>query len=158
MQKRPGRRAGYAEIDELWSQRLGSGMSGRLDGIQILRFIAAAMVLIQHAVFLPSVHYGVNTMPFLKLGLGTAGVYIFFVISGYVIAELVDQSPLRFALHRIARVYPPYIASIAIGAALMILLGGITLEKIRWVWSFTLLPLGRRDRLVDLRSILDTDL
>jgi len=117
-------------------------MSGRLDGVQILRFVAAAMVLIQHAVFLPSVHYGVNTMPFRKLGIGTAGVYIFFVISGYVIAGLVSQPPLRFALHRIARIYPPYIASVVIGAALMILLGGITLEKIRWLWSFTLLPLG----------------
>jgi peptidoglycan/LPS O-acetylase OafA/YrhL len=117
-------------------------MSERLDGVQILRFVAAAMVLIQHAVFLPSVHYGVNTMPFRKLGIGTAGVYIFFVISGYVIAGLVNQPPLRFALHRIARIYPPYIASVVIGAALMILLGGITLEKVRWLWSFTLLPLG----------------
>jgi len=117
-------------------------MARRLDGIQILRLIAAVMVLIQHAVYLPSVHYGINTLPFRKLGIGTAGVFVFFVISGYVIAGLVDQRPLKFALHRIARIYPPYIACMAIAAAIMILTGGVGIEKIRWLWSFTLLPLG----------------
>ncbi|EGP07799.1 acyltransferase 3 [Bradyrhizobiaceae bacterium SG-6C] len=120
----------------------GVGMSGRLDGIQILRFVAAAMVLIQHAVFLPSLHYQIDVMPFRKLGIGTAGVYIFFVISGYVMAGLIDQRPLRFALHRIVRIYPPYIVAIALSASLVILLDGVAFEKVRWVWSYTLLPLG----------------
>ncbi len=117
-------------------------MTERLDGIQILRFIAAAMVLIQHAVFLPSLHYQIDVMPFRKLGIGMAGVYIFFVISGYVMAGLINQHPLRFALHRIVRIYPPYIAAIAISASLVILLDGVAIEKVRWVWSYTLLPLG----------------
>lgn len=83
-------------------------MSGRLGGIQILRLIAALMVLIQHAIYLPSIHYGLDVMAFRKLGVGISGVYIFFVISGYVIAGLVDQRPLKFALHRIAaRAAPP---------------------------------------------------
>ncbi|MCF2522359.1 acyltransferase [Bradyrhizobium sp. G127] len=117
-------------------------MSGRLDGIQILRFVAAVMVLIQHAVYLPSIHYGIDVLPFRKLGLGTAGVFIFFVISGYVIAALVEQRPFRFALHRIARIYPPYLSAIAISAALLISIGAVDVTKIRWLWSFTLLPLG----------------
>lgn len=117
-------------------------MSGRLDGIQILRLFAAVLVLIQHSVFLPSLSYGLDVMPFRQLLIGTAGVYIFFAISGYVIAGLIHQRPIQFALHRIARIYPPYIAAITVSAALMILLGGVATEKIRWVWSYTLLPLG----------------
>lgn len=122
--------------------RLGSEMSRRLDGIQILRLIAAVMVLIQHAVYLPSLHYQIDVMAFRLVFIGTAGVYIFFVISGYVIAGLVDQNALRFAFHRIARIYPPYLATMIIAVGLAILLGGDGMEKVRWVWSYTLLPLG----------------
>lgn len=118
------------------------GMSGRLDGIQILRFVAAVLVLIQHAAFLPSLHYSIDMLAFRKLGLGTTGVFVFFAISGYVIAGLVDQRPLKFALHRIARIYPPYIAAMAIAGCLAIFLGSVHPDKIRWVWSYTLLPLG----------------
>lgn len=117
-------------------------MSGRLDGIQILRFVAAAMVLIQHAVFLPSMQFGVDLKSFFRLQLGAGGVYIFFVISGFVIAGLIDQRPLKFALHRIARIYPSYIIAITLSAVIMILIGAVAPEKIRWAWSYTLLPTG----------------
>ncbi len=117
-------------------------MSGRLDGIQILRFVAAAMVLIQHAVYMPSIQFGIDLKPFFRLQLGAGGVYIFFVISGFVIAGLIDQRPLKFALHRIARIYPPYIIATAIAAIVMISIGAVAPEKVRWVWSYTLLPTG----------------
>ncbi|TXH84844.1 MAG: acyltransferase [Rhizobium sp.] len=117
-------------------------MSGRLDGIQILRFVAAAMVLIQHAVFLPSLNYGIDVMAFRRLSIGSAGVYVFFVISGYVIAGLVHQHPVKFALHRAARIYPPYLASMLIAGILLTSLGGIDASKVRWLWSFTLFPVG----------------
>lgn len=120
----------------------GSEMSGRLDGIQILRFVAAAMVLIQHAVFLPSLNYDIDVMAFRRLSIGSAGVYIFFVISGYVIAGLVHQNPVKFALHRAVRIYPPYLASMLIAGILLTALGGIDVLKVRWLWSFTLLPVG----------------
>jgi exopolysaccharide production protein ExoZ len=117
-------------------------MSGRLDGIQILRFIAAAMVLVQHAVFLPSLNFHLDVMPFRKLFVGGTGLYLFFVISGYVIGRLAEQHPVRFALHRVARIYPPYIAAIIIASIVVTATGGVSDKMIHWRWSYTLLPLG----------------
>lgn len=123
-------------------QVLGAVISGRLDGIQILRFVAALLVLVQHAVFLPSISYSLDVMPFRRMALGTAGVFIFFVISGYVIARLIDQPPLRFALHRALRIYIPYTIAVLLGLWIMVATGKLNADAIVWRWSYTLLPLG----------------
>lgn len=114
----------------------------RLDGIQILRFIAAAMVLVQHSVYLPSVQYGLDVMPFRKINIGGTGVYIFFVISGYVISRLINQHPSRFIAHRLARIYPPYIVASVLAVIMLSLCAGLTLSTVNWTPSLSLLPLG----------------
>lgn len=49
-------------------------MSGRLNVLQFLRLVAAAMVLIQHSVYLSALKYGINIKAFFRLRLGGAGV------------------------------------------------------------------------------------
>ncbi len=71
---------------------------GRLQSIQILRFVAAAMVVCLHAN--PSLH------------VGAAGVDIFFVISGFIIANIAtSKEPGQFLADRVRRVYPIYLLS-----------------------------------------------
>lgn len=67
-------------------------MTGKLRSIQILRAIAASAVVIGHAG-----HFA----------LGSVGVDIFFVISGFIIATvMMNRSPVEFILDRVRRVYP----------------------------------------------------
>lgn len=86
--------------------------SGRLEGLQQLRFFAALLVLIHHV--LEELHASALVhLPYALTTVGACGVDIFFVISGYVMwhstrgfAEGV--SPLGFLRRRIFRIYPIY--------------------------------------------------
>lgn len=69
---------------------------GRLQSIQILRFLAAAMVVSLHASG--------------SLQIGAAGVDVFFVISGFIIANIAGgKEPSVFFSDRVRRVYPIYL-------------------------------------------------
>lgn len=102
--------------------------AGRLGGemlpqINLLRGIAALMVCYYHfcgfdvgkGPIIPRVH------PFWKIGQnGYLGVYVFFVISGFVIPFAMQKGAYqlkkagRFLLKRSIRLEPPYLASIAV--------------------------------------------
>jgi exopolysaccharide production protein ExoZ len=70
-------------------------LMGRLQSVQILRFIAAFGVLLLHADR--------------RLGLGAAGVDIFFVISGYIICRISARQQVgEFVVGRLRRIYPIY--------------------------------------------------
>lgn len=75
-----------------------------IDGIQVLRFVAATMVVVHHATQATT-----NWLSF-----GAAGVDVFFVISGFIMAYTTGRSPQgadsagRFILRRIARIVPLY--------------------------------------------------
>lgn len=77
-----------------------------IDGLQVLRAVAAMMVVTHHATH--SVP-GAKWVPF-----GGAGVDIFFVISGFVMAHTTAQlvggrdDALRFLLKRVLRIVPLY--------------------------------------------------
>ena len=68
--------------------------------LDALRFLAAALVFVVHA------NYSQVTggMPVLWrfAGLGNDAVMVFFVLSGFVIAYVADQMPIRFATARLA--------------------------------------------------------
>ena len=90
-------------------------MKDRLSGIQALRGVAALAVVCRHAL----TEAGITGWPSL---LGAAGVDVFFVISGFVMAYTSDgQSARNFLLRRIARVVPLYwlatLALVAIAAS-----------------------------------------
>ena len=107
-------------------------MRGRIDGIDLLRGIAVALVMLRHA--WPS------TFP----GAGVVGVVMFFALSGYLITGLLlDELERtggvdlrRFYLRRARRLVP----------ALLLLVAGVVLV------TLLLDPLGDRDELA--RTVL----
>lgn len=82
---------------------------GRLLSIQVLRILAASAVVFQHA----RVHMGYfdgasDWMPFDR---GALGVDLFFVISGFImvwVTQQSDLSPTQFIKRRLMRVWPLY--------------------------------------------------
>jgi exopolysaccharide production protein ExoZ len=97
-----------------------------LRSIQCLRAIAAIGVLIFHDT---KTHFGI----------GAAGVDLFFVISGFIMAEVSrDRTPAEFLSARLWRVFPLYFVCAA---------GYFLLVPVKWnacqaVSSATLFPLG----------------
>lgn len=86
-----------------------------LNNIQILRFIAAAMVVFAHGAIAP---FG---LPETLLKSGRFGVDIFFVISGFLMPYIlfggpyIEKAPLKlsgpsFFLRRLTRIWPMYFA------------------------------------------------
>jgi exopolysaccharide production protein ExoZ len=85
-----------------------------IKGIQLLRAIAALAVVY--------LHYGFHLQ-----NIGEFGVDIFFVISGFIIAYMVNKSTQGFLLKRLVRVSPLYF----IGTLFVILLHAIKPEWFR---------------------------
>ena len=92
----------------------------RIASLQILRFVAALAVVIMHVGHLIRVTvWGDTRFPYLATDIGAAGVDVFFVLSGFVIAftgPLADPKPTAkgFLWRRFSRVSPPfYLFSIA---------------------------------------------
>jgi len=81
------------------------------DIIQVLRFVAAFLVVIYH-IQLGSAGHETFEGLFDFVQRGAAGVDIFFVISGFIIAVTVVGKPAfdvkRFAFNRFFRIYPTY--------------------------------------------------
>lgn len=114
----------------------------RLMGVQLLRLIAALMVVLQHTRYYTGKAYGVDDKAFFSLELGETGVFIFFVISGYVIGRQVGIAPARFATHRLLRIYPAHFTAIALATLMLLAIGTIGLSDVRFDLSLALLPIG----------------
>jgi exopolysaccharide production protein ExoZ len=85
-------------------------------GIQAMRGVAASSVVCGHAV---TMRFGMGIQPehaFNALGLLQAGVDVFFVVSGFIIANTAAESgaklgrfgALQFAIKRVGRIFPLY--------------------------------------------------
>ena len=88
-------------------------VSMRFDGVQVLRGLAALLVLIAHAPFVLPPAAWPETPSF---GGGAIGVDLFFVISGFVIAMTIDRhrpSAAEFLRDRSTRVLPLYLLASA---------------------------------------------
>lgn len=92
-----------------------------LKNIQALRLFAAALVFLQHAYVLSSQVVGEPALDFRKFNFGGLGVYIFFIISGFVIALQTEKKSAVFASHRLARIYPAYLIALLISTAIFYL-------------------------------------
>jgi exopolysaccharide production protein ExoZ len=71
-----------------------------LANLQAVRALAAIGVVVFHFGLLPATHF-----PF---GVGAAGVDLFFVLSGFIIAHSSARSARHFLAHRLIRVVPAY--------------------------------------------------
>lgn len=91
-----------------------------------LRFVAAALVLIQH---LFETQPASVLMPFVQLAPGVAGVALFFFISGFVIPFSAGSSfDWRvFMVRRLLRIYPLYLCALA-----LIFVAGVSGVLPRW--------------------------
>ena len=110
----------------------------RLIGLELLRFLAAACVLVwhyQHFMFVghDETAWDANRLPFRYLfapfySYGYSGVELFWCISGFILTwkygALIGRTGLsfgRFALLRLSRLYPLHIATLLIVAGLQAL-------------------------------------
>lgn len=88
--------------------------------IQILRAVAALMVVCDHILFDWHHSHG-NTFPYLfNTTVGSAGVDLFFVISGFIMLETTrrgDTNPASFLAKRLIRIAPLYWLLVMILAA-----------------------------------------
>ena len=90
----------------------------RIQSVESLRGIAAFIVM--------WAHFG-HTAQWLKFAPGSLGVFIFFVISGFVIPYAMQsvgythRDAGRFILRRLVRLEPPYLVAVVVMLALMLL-------------------------------------
>lgn len=115
----------------------------RLLGVQALRAIAALLVVIQHSYLYAGLVLNLDSIPFRQFGFGTIGVYLFFIISGYIIYKKIDAHFLEFSFKRIARIYPTYFLSIAASFLLFWLFSRSAMPFLTNDLSQLLIPTGQ---------------
>ena len=107
--------------------------------IQYLRGLAAMLVVVHHAMAAPA-PWLFNPTP--NTALGGAGVYIFFVISGFIMFTAGrDEPPMEFVRRRIVRVVPLYwIATTIVFVSYAETLAGLLRAPMYWahVYAFSL--------------------
>jgi peptidoglycan/LPS O-acetylase OafA/YrhL len=97
----------------------------RLQGLDSLRGLAALAVVLYHYTFGYTQVVG-NHMPGLDLIAtdGHFGVYLFFIISGFVIFMTLERSAkaIDFSVSRFARLWPPYLVCAALTSLLIVVM------------------------------------
>jgi exopolysaccharide production protein ExoZ len=91
-------------------------VAGRLDTLQSLRFVAALMVVLYHANMTAAAQFPREGFDVLSrlVETGRAGVHVFFVISGFIMWHLSQNTFGRpgearaFLLRRLTRIFPTY--------------------------------------------------
>jgi peptidoglycan/LPS O-acetylase OafA/YrhL len=125
--------------------------SVHLPSLQILRFVAAFLVVLSHAGSGIAIEYGLLTNPF---GFGAAGVDIFFVLSGFIISYTSDPARgfTHFARRRIARVVPLYwiltVALIVVALVKPSLLNSTVVTSETILKSFFFIPFEKPNGLI----------
>ena len=103
-----------------------AGAGSRLAWLDVLRGLAALAVVFNHfGYFLPP---GVKTPVYQWINPGDYGVFVFFLISGYIVpASLERKGSVRtFWVSRLFRLYPLYLLAVAIAVTLyMMHVGGL---------------------------------
>lgn len=96
----------YCVSARLAGMQLGELTTGRNNNLNALRLIAALMVILSHSY--SAVNLTEPFAPFYKLrAIGTLGLYVFFIISGFLITQsFLRQSPVKFLQARVLRIFP----------------------------------------------------
>lgn len=87
-------------------------------GFDGLRMAAALLVLVSHAMFTRAGVPPTDPVSQLLADAGVGGVYVFFVISGFLLCRSLDREgdPLRFGVNRVLRIYPGFVACVLVTA------------------------------------------
>jgi peptidoglycan/LPS O-acetylase OafA/YrhL len=96
--------------------------NGFAPGFGFLRLIAATLVYLAHVVWLSTGHYDpLYAISHKQTFLGSIGVGVFFVISGFLIAQSFARcsSVIEFAMKRILRIFPGLFVVVALSALLV---------------------------------------
>lgn len=97
----------------------------RIPELDLLRFAAAAAVLVFHFYVLLPGDTGVQQAIAAAAQFGFLGVPLFFMISGFVILwTAFNRSPGQFVLARLCRLYPSYWVCVLITSGVLALAGG----------------------------------
>lgn len=126
-------------------------MKDQLQSIQILRAVAALAVLAFH--FAQSLATDFHLIPLNAFTMGSDGVDVFFVISGFIMAYTTDglgqRSATQFAWKRIVRILPLYwlltLAVFALGVAAPMLLNSGAASTDELAKSLAFIPYERAD-------------
>ncbi len=112
--------------------------------LQYLRGFAALAVLFYHSAAYIETLRGDAQLAQVFSGIwGAYGVAVFFVLSGYLMAQLsLRDDPRRFLLNRILRIYPLMLIVVAIAAVAYLVTG---FAKRPDLLALTLIPAGQRD-------------
>jgi peptidoglycan/LPS O-acetylase OafA/YrhL len=97
----------------------------RLGNLDLLRIIAAIMVLLYHFTYVAHVNNGIGMLSFPEIDPFTqhlwAGVSLFFMISGFVIAFSAERaSAYDFMVSRVARLYPAFLFCMTVTAVFLL--------------------------------------
>ncbi|MGF6769017.1 exopolysaccharide production protein ExoZ [Paraburkholderia sp. GAS199] len=92
--------------------------AAKRSGIQALRAIACMLVILYHVTYYACITKDVDFRNFVIVDTGRIGVFIFFVISGFVMGRCFGEGK-RFLLNRILRIYPPYWIALGVSFALL---------------------------------------
>lgn len=108
---------------------MGTGV--HRNNFDALRLIAASAVLFSHQFALMG---GDEPRPFQGLTLGTFAVYVFFAISGFLVAESwrLDPHPLRFVARRTLRIAPAWVVVVVVVNALLWMAGRESFPENPW--------------------------
>jgi peptidoglycan/LPS O-acetylase OafA/YrhL len=109
--------SGPAQASQL-STRAAAGTANRLAWLDVLRGLAALCVVFDHLTYYVLQH--VRGVVYSWLDPGDYGVFVFFIISGYIVpASLERKGSVRtFWVSRVCRLYPLYLLAVGVAVVL----------------------------------------
>lgn len=93
--------------------------SNRIEMLDVLRGLACIMVVLGH--YIQEIGPALNKQLYALAGLGGKGVWLFFMISGFVIFMTLENTrkPIDFIVSRFARLFPAYWAAVILSFILL---------------------------------------
>lgn len=111
----------------------------RVPGLDLLRLLAVAAVVLYHYGFWGPAAHGVPqvALPWLAAvaQYGFLGVPVFFIISGFVIAWTAEgRTPVGFAIARFSRIYPTFLFCMTLTVVTIVLFGATNFQTSLAQW------------------------
>jgi peptidoglycan/LPS O-acetylase OafA/YrhL len=145
-------------MSEIKNSRTLVGSKSRLGNLDLLRLFAALMVLVYHYSYVGHVYAGISPYSFPEIDFltqhGWAGVSLFFMISGFVIAYSAERaSAYDFMVSRVARLYPAFLFCMSLTAIVVLAAPQHFVEfqvnPARWLANLTMVSLVFKQPFVD---------